>query len=109
MLAGILFGGICNFLQLATSSFTNLIETFLFFGLFDVLGKIFIASLKLLVVPLVFISLTCGVAGLGGKSNLGTMSLKTIGLYLMTTALAITLALSVSIFVKKQVKMRLYL
>ena len=100
MLAGILFGGICNFLQLATSSFTNLIETFLFFGLFDVLGKIFIASLKLLVVPLVFISLTCGVAGLGGKSNLGTMSLKTIGLYLMTTALAITLALSVSIFVK---------
>ena len=100
MLAGILFGGICNFLQFATSSFTNLIETFLFFGLFDVLGKIFIASLKLLVVPLVFISLTCGVAGLGGKSNLGTMSLKTIGLYLMTTALAITLALSVSIFIK---------
>lgn len=99
MLAGILFGGIFNIFPSSPSNgFTNFFETFLFFGLFDVLGKIFIASLKLLVVPLVFISLTCGVAGIGSKSNMGFIAIKTIGLYLITTAIAITIALSVSVF-----------
>jgi Na+/H+-dicarboxylate symporter len=65
-------------------------------GLFDAVGQIFIASLMLLVVPLVFVSLVCGSATLGGDSRMGVMALKTVGLYLLTTALAITLALSLA-------------
>lgn len=100
MLAGILFGGIFNIFELSSGVVINFFEEFVFFGLFDVLGKIFIASLKLIVVPLVFISLTVGVAGLGSNSNMGIMAIKTIGLYLITTALAITIALGISSFIK---------
>ena len=62
-------------------------------GVFDVIGQIFIASLKVMVVPLVFVSLVCGVCHLKDQSSLGMLSLKTIVLYLLTTGLAITLAL----------------
>ena len=60
---------------------------------FDVIGRIFIASLKLLVVPLVFVSLVCGSAAMGVNVRMGRIALKTLGLYVMTTAIAITLAL----------------
>ncbi len=62
-------------------------------GLFYVGGKIFVASLKVLVVPLVFISLVCGTCQLQGQSSLGRLSFKAIGLYLMTTAIAISIAI----------------
>ena len=62
-------------------------------GLFALIGKIFVASLKLMVVPLVFVSLVCGVCNLTDQSTLGRMSIKTIGLYLITTSVAISLAL----------------
>lgn len=68
-------------------------------GLMDTVGQIFIKSLKLLVVPLVFVSLVCGSASLGGHNRMGSMALKTIVLYIVTTSLAITLALAVSILV----------
>ncbi|WP_420589236.1 dicarboxylate/amino acid:cation symporter [Bacterioplanoides sp.] len=62
-------------------------------GVFFVLGKIFVASLKVLVVPLVFVSLVCGVCHLKDQSSLGKLSLKTISLYILTTGMAISLAL----------------
>ena len=62
-------------------------------GLFDLGGQIFLALLKLLVVPLVFVSIVCGVASLDDLSRLGRVGGKTLVLYLCTTALAITLAL----------------
>jgi Na+/H+-dicarboxylate symporter len=62
-------------------------------GLFYVGGQIFVASLKVLVVPLVFISLVCGTCQLQGQSSLGRLSLKAIGLYLLTTAIAISIAI----------------
>ena len=60
---------------------------------FDVIGRIFIASLKLLVVPLVFVSLVCGSAAMGENVKMGRIALKTLSLYLFTTGIAITLAL----------------
>ncbi|MFT6467129.1 MAG: Na+/H+-dicarboxylate symporter [Oleispira sp.] len=65
-------------------------------GLFYVGGKIFVASLKVLVVPLVFISLVCGTCQLQGQSSLGRLSFKAIGLYLLTTAIAISIAILVA-------------
>ena len=65
-------------------------------GLLDIGGKVFVISLKLLVVPLVFVSLTCGASNLGDSASMGRIGIKTIGLYLLTTAVAITLALFVA-------------
>lgn len=65
-------------------------------GVFYVGGQIFVASLKVLVVPLVFVSLVCGTCQLQGQSSLGWLSLKTIALYLLTTAIAISVAILVA-------------
>ena len=62
-------------------------------GFIDAGGDIFIRSLKLMVVPLVFVSLICGAASLGSHGNMGRVGGKTIGLYLLTTGIAITIAL----------------
>ena len=62
-------------------------------GFFHIGGEIFIASLKMLVVPLVFVSLVCGTCSLSDTSALGRLGGKTIALYLITTAIAISLAI----------------
>lgn len=69
------------------------LQSFLIESLLDAGGQVFIASLKLMVVPLVFVSLVCGAASLGGHGNMGRVGGKTLGLYLLTTGLAITIAL----------------
>jgi Na+/H+-dicarboxylate symporter len=66
-------------------------------GVFYVGGEIFLASLKLLVVPLVFVSLVCGTAAMEDVTRLGRVGGKTLGLYLATTAAAITVALSAAV------------
>ena len=71
----------------------------LIMGVFDVLGRIFIASLKLLVVPLVLVSLICGMAALGASSRMGPIAGKTLGLYLVTTCIAVTLGLAIALAV----------
>ncbi|KZN30908.1 sodium:dicarboxylate symporter [Pseudoalteromonas luteoviolacea S2607] len=68
-------------------------------GLFHVGGQIFIASLKMLVVPLVFISLVCGTCSLSDPKKLGRLGGKSILLYLTTTAVAITVAISLALLV----------
>ena len=66
-------------------------------GALHVGGKIFLASLKLLVVPLVFVSLTCGAASLDDIKKLGRVGGKTLFLYLFTTALAISMAVCMAV------------
>ncbi|TMO57032.1 dicarboxylate/amino acid:cation symporter [Pseudoalteromonas phenolica] len=68
-------------------------------GLFHIGGQIFIASLKMLVVPLVFISLVCGTCSLSDPKKLGRLGGKSIALYLTTTAVAITVAISLALLV----------
>jgi Na+/H+-dicarboxylate symporter len=62
-------------------------------------GSIFIASLKMLVVPLVFVSLVCGTSSLSDPSKLGRLGGKSILLYISTTAIAISLAVSFALLV----------
>jgi Na+/H+-dicarboxylate symporter len=66
-------------------------------GIFHVVGQIFISLLKMLVVPLVFVSLVCGSSSLSDPKMLGRVGGKTIGLYLLTTAIAVCLALGSAI------------
>lgn len=93
MVAGLLLGSGLHALSLSES---NPLLVYGVNGLFDIGGKAFVASLKLLVVPLVFVSLACGASNLSDGSSLGRIGLKTISLYLLTTAIAITLALTVA-------------
>jgi len=57
------------------------------------IGDIFVALLKMLVVPLVFASIYTALTGLGSAEKLRNIGGKTIGLYLLTTALAVFLAI----------------
>jgi Na+/H+-dicarboxylate symporter len=75
------------------------VKSFIVDGLFHVGGQIFIASLKMLVVPLVFISLVCGTCSLSDPKKLGRLGGKSIALYLVTTAVAITVAITLALIV----------
>lgn len=58
-----------------------------------VIGSAFVSLLKMLVVPLVFASIFAAVSGLGTLEQLKNIGLKTILLYLLTTALSVFLAI----------------
>lgn len=76
-------------------------------GLLDAGGRVFLALLKLLVVPLVFVSLVVGTASLDNVRQLGRMGLKTLGLYLATTMVAIAVALLMGVVFAPGAGMRL--
>lgn len=75
------------------------LNDFLVNGVFHVGGSIFVASLKMIVVPLVFVSLVVGTCSLNDTSKLARLGGKSVGLYLMTTAIAITLAITAALIV----------
>lgn len=107
MVLGIVVGVIFNLIlgvdevnKIPTSPLGQWLQTFVINGVLDAIGQIFVASLKLLVVPLVFVSLVCGAASLGGHSRMGALATKTMALYLLTTALAIALAMGVAVIVQ---------
>jgi Na+/H+-dicarboxylate symporter len=75
----------------------HVINAFVLNGVIDAGGKIFITLLKMLVVPLVFVSLVCGAASLGDTGSVGRLGGKTIGLYLLTTAIAVSMAMLIAL------------
>lgn len=58
-------------------------------------GTIFINLLKLIAVPLIIVSLISGISGLNDVSRLSRIGFKTIGLYLLTTVIAVSVGLLV--------------
>jgi Na+/H+-dicarboxylate symporter len=86
-------------IQLAGVTPEHWLRSFFVDGLIDAGGDIFIRSLRLMVVPLVFVSLVCGAASLGGRGNMGRVGGKTVGLYLLTTGIAITIALVLALII----------
>ncbi len=76
------------------------VESVVVDGVLYVGGAVFLASLKLLVVPLVFVSLVCGTAALEDVAKLGRVGAKTLGLYLATTVFAVSLALAATSIVQ---------
>jgi Na+/H+-dicarboxylate symporter len=103
MAAGLVLGLAINLVRtqdLLSAGVASALDDYLVAGLFSVVGTIFLASLKLLVVPLVFVSIVCGTASLDDVSKLGRVGGKTLLLYMLTTATAITLALGVAVMVQ---------
>ena len=95
MLAGILVGIGLN----ASAGAFPAFNAFLVDGLFYVVGGIFLALLRLMVVPLVLVSLVCGVNAMGDLKTFGRVGAKTVGLFLATTAVAVTVGLSMALVV----------
>ena len=96
LIGGLIFGVILN-LFVPHSSFRDAI---LVDGIFYVVGNGFIRLMKMLVVPLVFCSLVCGSSAIGDTKSLGKVGGKTIVFYLLTTALAVSVAITVATIVK---------
>lgn len=72
----------------------NIKDNILVEGILYVIGQGFIRLMKMLVVPLVFCSIVCGSMSIGDTKKLGTVGVRTLAFYLATTALAITVALT---------------
>jgi len=89
MLCGMAVGLILKYIP--SSEFT---ETYIVSGFLHIGGTVFITLLKLLVVPIVFISLVCGTSSLSNPGKLGRLGIKTLLLYTFTTALAISLGIT---------------
>jgi Na+/H+-dicarboxylate symporter len=94
MIVGIIVGLIINLMGLNEEG--SFIHEYVVSGLFFIMGKMFIAGLKMLVVPLVFFSLVTGVLGIGDIRALGKVGGKSFALYILTTAVAIAFAIGIA-------------
>lgn len=97
VITALLLGAVAGLLlNLYAPDVFNIVNPYLFVPL----GQIFLALISMLVVPLVFLSLVLGVAGLGDPAKLGRMGIKTITYFLLTTTIAILIALSLAAVVQ---------
>ena len=96
MVLGLIFGLILNFYV-----HDPFIKNVIFMdNVFYLGGNLFIKLMKMLVVPLVFCSIVVGVASISDIKTLGSIGGTTILIYLITTAIAVTVALGIGILIK---------
>lgn len=90
ILLGVIFGLLLKYMPSGTVKNVILLD-----GILKLMGTGFINAIKMLVVPLVFASLVCGASSMGDVKKLGRIGGKTLCFYLITTAVAITIALGI--------------
>lgn len=83
-----------------SSAVTFVIDDVLIGFVFELVGGIFVNAIRMMIVPLVFVSLTLGAASMGDIKKLGRIGTKTVGFYLVTTAIAISIAILIATFVQ---------
>lgn len=105
LLSGAVFGVLIHYF--VPASYFR--DTLLINGILYVLGNGFIRLMQMLVVPLVFCSLVCGAMAIGDTKTLGKVGVKTLIFYLVTTAVAICLALGVASLISPGVGMNVTL
>ena len=94
MILGILVGVSFNLTSLIESSLgTNITN------LLDLVSYLFLSSLKLIIVPLIFFSIVCGIVSLSDDVSISRLGIKTLLLYTITTVIAISLGLLFSSFI----------
>lgn len=86
---GIVFGIILNLFKEFSFTLYNIVTD----NILSTGGEIFLRALKMLVVPIVFCSLICGICNLKDFTSLGRISIKTISFYIFTTSVAISIAI----------------
>ena len=95
MLAGIIVGVLINNFLLPN----DFVEYYLINQIFLTISSLFLILLKMIVLPLIFVSVISGIVSINDVSTLGRLGAKTFSLYILTTLVAITLALFISSFV----------
>ena len=96
MVLGLAFGVLLNI----TIAEQQWVQNFIIDGVLKVVGEVFVRFLSMLVVPLVFVSLISGVSALSDPKKLGRLGGKAVGLYMLTTGIAITLALIAAVVIQ---------
>ena len=94
MILGILIGVTFNLTGLIESSLGSYVV-----NLLDLVSYLFLSSLKLIIVPLIFFSIVCGIVSLSDDVSISRLSIKTLLLYTITTVIAISLGLLFSSFI----------
>ena len=90
---GVLFGLLVSQFEKSNPGFVELVKATL-----DPVGQSFIRLISMIIVPLVFASLTLGIASLGGDlSKLGRLGIKTIVFFLITTMFAIAIGIGLAV------------
>ena len=82
----------------------QLIESILINQVFHTISSIFLILLKMIVLPLIFVSIISGIISINDVNTLGRLGIKTLTLYIFTTMIAITLALFISSFVNYNIE-----
>ena len=91
LIAGALTGVILYF-----APENKVINDYFINGLFYIVGNGFIRLMQMLVVPLVLCSIVCGSAAIGDTKTLGKVGVRTLLFYVLTTALAVAVAILVA-------------
>lgn len=99
---GIIFGFVVGPMIQWSSALKDFIMPFL-----GAVGGIFITLLKMLIVPLVFSSIVVGAASIGDPKTLGRIGIKTLALYLVTTAVAIVIGLALGNLIQPGIGMNI--
>ena len=94
MILGILIGITFNLTSLLESSSGTYV-----INLLDLVSYLFLSSLKLIIVPLIFFSIVCGIVSLSDDVSISRLGIKTLLLYTITTVIAISLGLLFSSFI----------
>lgn len=63
-------------------------------------GDLFMRLISMVVVPLVFFTLVSGIIAMGDPKKLGSLGIKTLALYMLTTVCAITIGLALAAFIR---------
>lgn len=64
------------------------------------IGELFINAIRMLIVPLIVTSLISGIISMGDPGRMGRIGVKAVGLYLVTTAFAITLGILAALLLR---------
>ena len=94
MILGIITGVFLNIFSYDTS-----LSDFIVINFFNIVSDLFISALKLVIIPLIFFSIVCGIISLSDDTSLSRLGIKTLSLYLITTIIAISLGLLFSSFI----------
>ncbi|NOI12516.1 dicarboxylate/amino acid:cation symporter [Vibrio hepatarius] len=95
LFAGLLIGTAIQYLFSGIAIF----DTYLL-GAAEGVGGMFVSLIKLLVVPLVYVSIVCGIVDLKDITAFGRLGGKTFALYIINTIIAITAALTIGMIVQ---------
>lgn len=92
LLLGAILGVFLHYCVLPNDAVQNILVD----GVFYVVGQGFLRLMQMLVVPLVLCSLICGASAIGDTKTLGNVGVRTVVFYIITTALAVAVALTVA-------------